>query len=299
MVAFIDQVQQEDIVICESVQRGLSSGFYDQGKLMTRYENGIQHFERLVFEALDPGRAARSLPMIVLDRSARRYGNGPARGLRGQPAGAGRADARAAGRVGLRQDHHPEDDQSAGRADLGADRGGRPGRPLRGPRAAPARHRLRPSRERPVPAPDRRREHRGGPTAARLARRAHRRAGVDELLQLVHLPPDGVPRADAAAAFGRPAAARRLCPRPGGGAQGDAAGRAVRRPRPGDARRAAERVPADPPATGADGRHGDPRHDRGPALGRPDRRHERGPAAAAGNAPRAADRIPATTSSPP
>ena len=49
MVAFIDQVQQEDIIICESVQRGLSSGFYDQGRLMTHYEKGIQHFERLVF----------------------------------------------------------------------------------------------------------------------------------------------------------------------------------------------------------------------------------------------------------
>jgi choline monooxygenase len=52
MVAFIDQVQQEDIILCESVQRGLNSGFYDQGKLMVRYEQGIQHFERLVFEAL-------------------------------------------------------------------------------------------------------------------------------------------------------------------------------------------------------------------------------------------------------
>jgi choline monooxygenase len=52
MVAFIDQVQQEDVVICESVQRGLSSGFCDQGKLRIQYEKGIQHFERLVFEAL-------------------------------------------------------------------------------------------------------------------------------------------------------------------------------------------------------------------------------------------------------
>jgi choline monooxygenase len=52
MVAFIDQVQQEDIVICESVQRGLNSGFYDQGRLVLQYEKGIQHFERLVFEAL-------------------------------------------------------------------------------------------------------------------------------------------------------------------------------------------------------------------------------------------------------
>ena len=51
-VAFIDQVQREDITICESVQRGLNSGFYEQGKLMIQYENGIQHFQRLVFEAL-------------------------------------------------------------------------------------------------------------------------------------------------------------------------------------------------------------------------------------------------------
>jgi choline monooxygenase len=52
MVAFIHQVQREDIIICESVQRGLSSGFHDQGKLMLQFENGIQHFQRLVFEAL-------------------------------------------------------------------------------------------------------------------------------------------------------------------------------------------------------------------------------------------------------
>jgi choline monooxygenase len=52
MVEFIDQVQREDIILCESVQRGLSSGFYDQGKLMIAYEQGIQHFQRLVFQAL-------------------------------------------------------------------------------------------------------------------------------------------------------------------------------------------------------------------------------------------------------
>jgi choline monooxygenase len=52
MVAFIDQVQQEDVILCESVQRGLSSGYCDQGRLMVRYEQGIQHFERLVLETL-------------------------------------------------------------------------------------------------------------------------------------------------------------------------------------------------------------------------------------------------------
>jgi choline monooxygenase len=62
MVAFIDQVQQEDIIICESVQRGLSSGFCEQGRLMIHHEKGIQHFDRLVFEALtrsDPHRSPR------------------------------------------------------------------------------------------------------------------------------------------------------------------------------------------------------------------------------------------------
>jgi choline monooxygenase len=52
MTAFIDQVQQEDIVICESVQRGLASGHFDRGRLMLAFENGIGHFQRLVFDAL-------------------------------------------------------------------------------------------------------------------------------------------------------------------------------------------------------------------------------------------------------
>jgi choline monooxygenase len=62
MIEFIDRVQQEDIVICESVQRGLASGCLEQGRLMTRYERGIQHFERLVFEALVAGRASEGAP---------------------------------------------------------------------------------------------------------------------------------------------------------------------------------------------------------------------------------------------
>lgn len=54
-IAFIDQVQQEDTILCESVQRGLSSGFYRQGKLMLTREHGIQHFQRLVYNALQRG----------------------------------------------------------------------------------------------------------------------------------------------------------------------------------------------------------------------------------------------------
>jgi choline monooxygenase len=56
MTGFVEQVQQEDIVLCESVQRGLESGCYEQGRLVVRYENGIQHFQRLVFEALTQSR---------------------------------------------------------------------------------------------------------------------------------------------------------------------------------------------------------------------------------------------------
>jgi hypothetical protein len=52
MVDFIDQVQREDIVIVESVQRGLRSGFYRQGQLILSRENGIQHFQKLVYSAL-------------------------------------------------------------------------------------------------------------------------------------------------------------------------------------------------------------------------------------------------------
>jgi choline monooxygenase len=62
IVAFIDQVQQEDIILCESVQRGLNSGNYHQGRLMTRYEQGVQHFQRLVFEALTRNEPSEAPP---------------------------------------------------------------------------------------------------------------------------------------------------------------------------------------------------------------------------------------------
>ncbi len=51
-VAFIDQVQREDIVLCESVQRGLRSGFYDRGRLLRDREDGLRYFQRLVHRAL-------------------------------------------------------------------------------------------------------------------------------------------------------------------------------------------------------------------------------------------------------
>ncbi|HET8846809.1 MAG TPA: aromatic ring-hydroxylating dioxygenase subunit alpha [Ktedonobacteraceae bacterium] len=49
---FIDQVQQEDIVLCESVQRGLDSGYFEQGKLMLRHEKALRHFQKLVYQSV-------------------------------------------------------------------------------------------------------------------------------------------------------------------------------------------------------------------------------------------------------
>ena len=51
-IAFSDEIQQEDIRICESVQRGLSSSFYDKGRFSVKRENGVHHFHLLLDEAL-------------------------------------------------------------------------------------------------------------------------------------------------------------------------------------------------------------------------------------------------------
>ena len=49
---FIDQVQREDIVLCESVQRGLKSRSYDRGRFSVKREAGGYHFHRLLAGAL-------------------------------------------------------------------------------------------------------------------------------------------------------------------------------------------------------------------------------------------------------
>jgi choline monooxygenase len=45
---FSDEVQQEDIDICEAVQRGLASGTYEAGRLCPRRESGVWHFHNLL-----------------------------------------------------------------------------------------------------------------------------------------------------------------------------------------------------------------------------------------------------------
>jgi choline monooxygenase len=48
---FSDEIQQEDIAICEAVQRGLGSGHYEPGRLCPRRESGLWHFQNLLREA--------------------------------------------------------------------------------------------------------------------------------------------------------------------------------------------------------------------------------------------------------
>jgi choline monooxygenase len=51
-VAFSDEVQQEDIELCRSVQRGLNSATYDRGRYSVKRENGVHHFHMLLSEFL-------------------------------------------------------------------------------------------------------------------------------------------------------------------------------------------------------------------------------------------------------
>ena len=51
-VAFSDVVQQEDIGLCENVQRGLRSATYDRGRYSVKRENGVNHFHMLLGEFL-------------------------------------------------------------------------------------------------------------------------------------------------------------------------------------------------------------------------------------------------------
>ncbi len=52
-VAFSDEIQQEDIRICENVQKGLASRSYDRGRYSVKRENGVHHFHGLLEEFLE------------------------------------------------------------------------------------------------------------------------------------------------------------------------------------------------------------------------------------------------------
>jgi choline monooxygenase len=52
IITFSDQIQQEDIEICENVQKGLRSNAYNQGRFSLLRENGVHHFQSLIHEFL-------------------------------------------------------------------------------------------------------------------------------------------------------------------------------------------------------------------------------------------------------
>jgi choline monooxygenase len=55
-VAFSDEIQREDIAICQAVQKGLKSRTYDRGRYCVARENGVHHFHSLLAKALSgPG----------------------------------------------------------------------------------------------------------------------------------------------------------------------------------------------------------------------------------------------------
>lgn len=51
-IDFSEEIQQEDIVICEHVQKGLASKSYNRGRYSVKRENGVHHFHRLMAAAL-------------------------------------------------------------------------------------------------------------------------------------------------------------------------------------------------------------------------------------------------------
>jgi choline monooxygenase len=49
-IEFSDEIQIEDIAICEAVQRGLRSRLYNNGRYSVKRENGVHHFHGLIME---------------------------------------------------------------------------------------------------------------------------------------------------------------------------------------------------------------------------------------------------------
>ncbi len=51
-IEFSDEIQREDIAVCEAVQRGLRSRTYETGRYCLRRESGVHHFHRLLVRFL-------------------------------------------------------------------------------------------------------------------------------------------------------------------------------------------------------------------------------------------------------
>jgi phenylpropionate dioxygenase-like ring-hydroxylating dioxygenase large terminal subunit len=57
-IAFSDEIQIEDIAICEAVQRGLRSRTYVRGRYSEKREGGVHHFHRLWAAAMESPRVS-------------------------------------------------------------------------------------------------------------------------------------------------------------------------------------------------------------------------------------------------
>ncbi|HXG58076.1 MAG TPA: SRPBCC family protein [Thermoanaerobaculia bacterium] len=64
-IAFSDEIQIEDIAICEAVQRGLQSPTYESGRYSPKRENGVHHFHRLYCEAMGLLSASAAEPSLL------------------------------------------------------------------------------------------------------------------------------------------------------------------------------------------------------------------------------------------
>ena len=45
---YSDEIQHEDIQICEYVRKGLESGVYNQGRFSVKREEGVYHFQKIL-----------------------------------------------------------------------------------------------------------------------------------------------------------------------------------------------------------------------------------------------------------
>jgi choline monooxygenase len=51
-MGFSDEIQREDIVLCETVWKNMTAGIYDRGRFSVKRENGVHHFQGLLCEFL-------------------------------------------------------------------------------------------------------------------------------------------------------------------------------------------------------------------------------------------------------
>ena len=47
-ISFSDEIQKEDILICEKVQKNLHSIGFDSGIISDKFETGVKHFQNYI-----------------------------------------------------------------------------------------------------------------------------------------------------------------------------------------------------------------------------------------------------------